>query len=183
MMQRRYQWLSEKDRRRCAAVEAAKPGHGGLQYISQVLDCGPKTIQQGRVELEQRDDPDAGGVRSGSRYGDKKRGGCKPRIEVGPHVEENPDRSGQMLQEHPAGDPRREGLKWTDLTRRGISHELAERGTPVSVGDSARRAGKRGAKHCSRSMVTSNARRGKSRRWGHVKFLPKWNYRAVPAPT
>ena len=32
-MQRFFSWLSEKDRRRYAAVEAAKLGHGGIEYI------------------------------------------------------------------------------------------------------------------------------------------------------
>jgi hypothetical protein len=36
-----------------------------------------------------------------------------------------------VLAEHTAGDPMREGVKWTDLTRREISHHLAERGTPA----------------------------------------------------
>ena len=39
--------LSEKDRRRYAAVEAAKLGHGGVEYISALLSCDPKTIRQG----------------------------------------------------------------------------------------------------------------------------------------
>lgn len=64
MMKRLFQWLSEKDRRRYAAVEAAKLGHGGVDYIARVLGCDPKTIQQGRDELEQaQDDPAAGRVR------------------------------------------------------------------------------------------------------------------------
>ena len=63
MMRRFFQWLSEKDRRRYAAVEAAKLGHGGLEYIAAVLGCDPKTIQQGREELEQAEDPAAGRVR------------------------------------------------------------------------------------------------------------------------
>ena len=37
MMKRFFQWLSEKDRRRCAAVEAAKLGHGGVEYVARVL--------------------------------------------------------------------------------------------------------------------------------------------------
>jgi hypothetical protein len=36
-MKRFFGWLSEKDRRRYAAVEAAKLGHGGVEYIAQVL--------------------------------------------------------------------------------------------------------------------------------------------------
>jgi hypothetical protein len=34
-MQRLFATLSEKDRRRYAAVEAAKLGHGGIDYISK----------------------------------------------------------------------------------------------------------------------------------------------------
>ena len=64
MMRRLFQWLSEKDRRRYAAVEAAKFEHGGVEYITRLLGCDPKTIQQGREELEQSDeDPAASRVR------------------------------------------------------------------------------------------------------------------------
>ena len=37
----------------------------------------------------------------------------------------------EVLREHTAGDPMREQIKWTDLTRREISAHLAERGTPA----------------------------------------------------
>ena len=47
-----YLSLREKDRRRYAAVEAAKLGHGGIEYIATLLDCDPKTIRQGRRDLE-----------------------------------------------------------------------------------------------------------------------------------
>jgi hypothetical protein len=62
-MQRMFGWLSEKDRRRYAAVEAVKLGHGGVEYIARVLSCDPKTIRQGLKELEQPEDPAAGRVR------------------------------------------------------------------------------------------------------------------------
>ena len=55
-MKRFHDSLSEKDRRRYAAVEAAKFGHGGVEYVAQVLGCDPKTIQRGREELEQSED-------------------------------------------------------------------------------------------------------------------------------
>ena len=58
-MKRFFDWLSEKDRRRYAAVEAAKLGHGGVEYIAHVLRCDPKTIRQGLVELEESEDPAA----------------------------------------------------------------------------------------------------------------------------
>jgi len=47
-----YGSLREKDRRRYAAVEAAKLGHGGVEYVSRLFGCDPKTIRQGRADLE-----------------------------------------------------------------------------------------------------------------------------------
>jgi hypothetical protein len=58
-----FSWLSEKDRRRYAAVEAAKLGHGGVEYIAQVLACDPKTIRQGLRDLEEEEDAAAGRIR------------------------------------------------------------------------------------------------------------------------
>jgi hypothetical protein len=48
--------LSEKDRRRYAAIEAKKLGHGGTEYVSKLLGCDPKTIRQGRQDLDQLPD-------------------------------------------------------------------------------------------------------------------------------
>lgn len=62
-MQRFFSWLSEKDRRRYAAVEAAKLGHGGIEYIARVLACDPKTIRQGLHDLEDGEDVAAGRIR------------------------------------------------------------------------------------------------------------------------
>ena len=62
-MQRFFEWLSEKDRRRYAAVEAAKLGHGGVEYIARLLACDPKTIRQGLRELEEAEDAAAGRIR------------------------------------------------------------------------------------------------------------------------
>jgi len=47
-----YGSLSEKDRRRYAAVEAAKLGHGGVEYIADVLGCDTKTVRQGQHDLD-----------------------------------------------------------------------------------------------------------------------------------
>jgi hypothetical protein len=52
-----YQSLSEKDRRRYAAVEAEKLGFGGVEYVSRLLGCDAKTIRQGREDLQQPKDP------------------------------------------------------------------------------------------------------------------------------
>lgn len=44
--------LREKDRRRYAAVEAAKLGPGGLAYLSRLLRIDSKTIRQGEADLK-----------------------------------------------------------------------------------------------------------------------------------
>ena len=58
----RSPWL-RRDRRRYAAVEATKLGHGGVEYIAGLFGCDPKTIRQGQAELEGTDDLDTGRVR------------------------------------------------------------------------------------------------------------------------
>jgi hypothetical protein len=63
MMRWFYATLSEKDRRRYAAVEARKLGHGGMDYIASVLRCDPKTIRQGINELKLAEDPAEGRIR------------------------------------------------------------------------------------------------------------------------
>ena len=63
MMKRLFDSLREHDRRRYAALEATKLGHGGVDYIARVLECDPKTIRQGQTELEGGDDLDTGRVR------------------------------------------------------------------------------------------------------------------------
>ena len=62
-MKRLYDWLSEKDRRRYAAVEALKLGHGGTEYIARIFQCDPKTIRQGMQDLAAGEDPASGRVR------------------------------------------------------------------------------------------------------------------------
>ena len=58
------QTLSEKDRRRFAAIEAAQRGFGGIVYVAGVLGCSTKTIERGIKELDElQDDPAAGRVR------------------------------------------------------------------------------------------------------------------------
>lgn len=65
-----FQSLSEKDRRRYAAVEAAKLGHGGTAYIARLFGCKVDTVERGKedVELLPKDEA-AGRVR--------KKGGAK----------------------------------------------------------------------------------------------------------
>jgi hypothetical protein len=63
VMTRLFDSLGEKDRRRYAAVEATKLGHGGVEYIGRLFGCDPKTIRQGQAELEGTDDLNTGRVR------------------------------------------------------------------------------------------------------------------------
>ena len=46
-----YESLSEKDRRRYAAVEAEKLGHGGVEYLANLFECDPKTIERGHQDV------------------------------------------------------------------------------------------------------------------------------------
>ena len=46
-----YESLSEKDRRRYAAVEAEKLGHGGVEYIAHLFECDPKTVEHGHQDV------------------------------------------------------------------------------------------------------------------------------------
>ncbi len=49
---RAFYWsLSEKDRRRYAAIEAAKLGFGGFTYLAQVFGCDRHPFAHGQAEL------------------------------------------------------------------------------------------------------------------------------------
>ena len=63
MMKRLYRSLRENDRRRYAALEASRLGHGGTEYIARLLGCDPKTVRQGIAELEAEDELDPERVR------------------------------------------------------------------------------------------------------------------------
>jgi hypothetical protein len=51
VMRSLYRSLRECDRRKYAAIEARKLGYGGVEYISRVCGCDPKTIRVGLKEL------------------------------------------------------------------------------------------------------------------------------------
>ena len=51
-MGRFYRSLSERDRRRYAAVEVTKLGHGGIEYTASLFGCDPNTIASGITDLE-----------------------------------------------------------------------------------------------------------------------------------
>lgn len=63
LMRRLFDSLKEGDRRRYAAIEATKLGHGGVESIATVLGCDPKTIRLGLAELEGQAELDTGRTR------------------------------------------------------------------------------------------------------------------------
>lgn len=46
-----YESLTEKDRRRYAAVEAEKLGHGGIHYVATLFGCDPDTVRRGQDDV------------------------------------------------------------------------------------------------------------------------------------
>ena len=121
-MQRLFATLSEQDRRRYARIEAAKLGHGGIEYVSRLFEMDPKTVRRGLTELELAEELAPGQVR-------KKGAGRKDLGEQKPMLEAN---FLNLLAEFTAGDPMREGVLWTNLSRREISRRLAQMGTSAS---------------------------------------------------
>lgn len=123
MMRSFYHSLREHDRRRYAAVEAAKLGHGGTEYIAGVLGIDPKTIRHGRHDLDDLPERPAPRVREPG-------GGRKPKLEQDPKIDED---FRKVLVEHTAGSPTEESLIWTDLTKTEIVDLMQECGSYVSV--------------------------------------------------
>ena len=59
-----FHTLNEKDRRRFAAIQARQLGHGGITYLSNLLEISESTISRGIDELDTLpDDPAEGRVR------------------------------------------------------------------------------------------------------------------------
>lgn len=59
-----HETLSEKDRRRYAALEARRLGYGAVTYLAGVFGCSERTIERGLAELDElSNDPAAGRVR------------------------------------------------------------------------------------------------------------------------
>lgn len=117
-----YRSLRENDRRAYAAVEAAKLGHGGVEYIAAVLGVDPKTIRRGQRDLA--DLPDRPGPRVR-----KPGGGPKRKLDKDPKIDAD---FRTVLVAHTAGSPTEESLIWTDLTRTEIVGLMQDRGSYVS---------------------------------------------------
>ena len=118
-----YNSLSEKDRRRYAAIETKKLGYGGATYIRSILQCDDRTITRGVNDFT------SGLSNEGSRIRqpgagrklilDTKEGLTEAFLEV--------------IKEHTAGSPMDETIKWTNLSRPEIAKNLTKKGYKVSV--------------------------------------------------
>lgn len=118
-----YQSLSEKDRRRYAAVEALKLGRGGLSYISQLFRCDDEAMQRGKRELNDEESLSRKKLR---RAG----GGRKSSLAT---IEGIDEAFLKVIAEHTAGSPMTETIKWTNLTRAEIANLLKAEGINISV--------------------------------------------------
>lgn len=109
--------LSEVDRRAYAAVEAYKLGRGGVTFISRVLVVSPETIKRGKRDL---DSPERLPGRGRQRHkGAGRIGVCVEQPGIGKALD-------GLLENHIAGDPMNEEVRWTDLQPSTIVTELAE---------------------------------------------------------
>lgn len=117
-----FESLNEKDRRRYAAIEARKLGHGGATYIAGVVGCERRLIATGLAELQDQ----AALARTGIRQAGA---GRKPATETLPQLEET---FLAVLEDQTAGSPVNEKVKWTNLTHAQIADQLKERECDVS---------------------------------------------------
>jgi hypothetical protein len=118
-----YRSLSEKDRRRYAAIEALKLCRGGCTYIANVLGCDRHTITEGVRELTNLEALNRTRIR-------REGGGRKPSHEVIPGLDTAFLR---VLQDDAAGSPVNGDEKWTSFTQQEIADLLAKHHIFVSV--------------------------------------------------
>lgn len=123
IMRNLYQSLSEKDRRRYAAVEAEKLGYGGISYVCRLLGCNESSVKHGLRELEQ---PLSGTDKRIRQPG----AGRKKKVDTMVGLDEAFMR---VISNHTAGSPMDNKVKWSNLSRPAIAEKLAEEGFEVSV--------------------------------------------------
>ena len=121
-MIRLYNSLSEKDKRRYAAIEAQKLGYGGISYISTLFGCDEKTISKGISELSDEEKMNLDGVR-------KRGGGRQAKLES---IDDINQIFLDILKNFTAGDPMKVGVKWTNLSKAQIIKKMSERGISIS---------------------------------------------------
>lgn len=123
LMKQHYDSLNEKDRRRYAALESLKIEFYGEAYISRILNVTIKTIKKGKKELIEGSNVPNERIRTVG-------GGRNKIIDNAEYIH---DTFMEIMQNHTAGSPMDENIKWTDLTPKEISEHFKNVGIEVSV--------------------------------------------------
>lgn len=113
-----YDSLDEKNKRRYAAIEAIKLGRGGINYISNLFGCDPKTIRKGTSDLSNEESMQYPGIRLPGA-------GPKEKIDTIDNIDSV---FLDIIASNTAGDPMDENIKWTYLTYNEISDFMAKKG-------------------------------------------------------
>src|SRR5215471_6590513 len=112
--------LTERARRRWAAVEAVALGRGGISAVSAATGLAHSTIRRGIRELN------SGAALPGSR--ERRQGaGRKPIDVIDPQVRVSLER---LVEPDSRGDPQ-SPLRWTCKSTRRLAKELTAQGHPV----------------------------------------------------
>ena len=120
-----YLQLSEKDRRRYAAIEALKLPRGGISYMARLVGCSRNTIKRGINELN------LPASKSDTQNRIRRKGaGRKPSIEIIENIDEV---FLKVIDDYIAGDPMDEKIRWTNLSRKQIAEKMQEQGIHISV--------------------------------------------------
>jgi hypothetical protein len=118
-----YSKLPENERRIYAAIEALKLPRGGKAYIIELLDCSRKTLLRGIDELKNPDNSLENRIRT-------KGAGRKSVIETVENIDEV---FLKVIDDHIAGDPMDEKIRWTNLSHKKIAAKMSGEGVNVSV--------------------------------------------------
>lgn len=115
--------LSEKDRRRFAAVEADRVGWHGVKDVSEFYGIHPNTIREGKRELAEGLDTTPETIR--------RPGGGWKRAES--HYADIDTAFLAVLDQHTAGNPMDGEVRWTQLGDEEIREHLQARGYEVGI--------------------------------------------------
>jgi len=117
-----YNSLSEKDKRRYAAIEVLKLPHGGKSYVRNIFNCSYPTINAGIKELKKDEISDSNVIRALG-------GGRKSSIDSIAGID---DVFLNVLKNFTAGDPMDQKVKWTHLTHSEIVEAMSLEGIDIS---------------------------------------------------
>jgi len=93
-----------------------KLGYGGASYIRQLFNCDNRTILRGKQDLELDLSKEDDRIRQPGA-------GRKSLIEITEGMDEA---FLEVMEEHTAGSPMDETIKWTNLSRQSIANKLKD---------------------------------------------------------